>query len=58
MVAGRKAYVYYLLPGAKEPIVVDDTIVRPKGLSLTLDGRTLIVDDTVGDDSLCLGRPA
>jgi hypothetical protein len=50
VVAGRKAYVYYLPPGAKEPVVIDDAIVRPNGLSLTLDGKTLIVDDSVGDE--------
>jgi len=50
VVAGRKAYVYYLPPGAKEPVVIDDAVVRPNGLSLTLDGKTLIVDDSVGDE--------
>ena len=48
-VAGRKAYVYYLPPGSQQAIVVDDSIVRPNGLTLTLDYKTLIVDDTVGD---------
>src|ERR1019366_10740124 len=49
VVAGRKAYVYYLPAGAKQPRVVDDQITRPNGLTLTNDGKTLIVDDTVGD---------
>jgi gluconolactonase len=49
IVAGRKAYVYYLPAGAKQPIVVEDGVVRPNGLTLTRDGKTLIVDDTVGD---------
>ena len=49
VVAGRKAYVYYLPPGAKEPRVVDDEITRPNGLTLTGDGKTLIVDDTVSE---------
>ncbi len=46
---GRKAYVYYLPPGAKEPRVIDDQITRPNGLTLTADGKTLFVDDTVGE---------
>src|SRR5262245_54727008 len=49
LVAGRKAYVYYLPPGSAKAIAVDDSIVRPNGLTLTLDGKTLIVVDTVGD---------
>lgn len=48
VVAGRIAYVYYLPTGAKEPIIIDDQIARPNGLTLTRDGRTLIVDDTLG----------
>ena len=49
IVPGRKAYVYYLPAGAKQPMVVDDTITRPNGLTLTRNGKTLIVDDTIGD---------
>lgn len=49
VVAGRKAYVYYLPAGSKQAVAVDDTIVRPNGLILTLDGTMLIVADTVGD---------
>ena len=49
IVPGRKTYVYYLPAGAKEPLVQDDQITRPNGLVLTGDGKTLIVDDTVGD---------
>lgn len=48
VVAGRKAYVYYLPAGAKEPRVIDDQVVRPNGLTLTANGKTLIVDDTLG----------
>jgi gluconolactonase len=47
VVPGRTAYVYYLPAGAKQPIVVDDKIARPNGLTLTRDGKTLIVDDTL-----------
>src|SRR5215471_17622312 len=47
VVPGRTAYVYYLPPGAKQPIVIDDKIARPNGLTLTRDGKTLIVDDTL-----------
>jgi gluconolactonase len=49
VVAGRKASVYYLPAGAKEPRVIDDQITRPNGLTLTANGKTLIVDDTVGE---------
>jgi gluconolactonase len=49
VVSGRKAYVYYLPVGASVPVPLDDQLTRPNGLTLTLDGRTLIVDDTVGD---------
>jgi gluconolactonase len=45
---GRICYVYYLPPEAKQPTVIDDKITRPNGLTLTADGKTLIVDDTVG----------
>jgi gluconolactonase len=48
VVPGRPTYVYYLPAGAKQPIVIDDKIGRPNGLTLTRDGKTLIVDDTIG----------
>jgi gluconolactonase len=48
IVPGRKVFVYYLPPGAKAARVVDDSMTRPNGLILTLDQRTLLVDDTVG----------
>ena len=31
------------------PYPIDDKITRPNGLTLTLDGRFLLVDDTLGD---------
>jgi gluconolactonase len=49
VVPGRIVYVYYLPPGAKQPIMLDDQIARPNGIMITTDGRTLLVDDTVGD---------
>jgi gluconolactonase len=49
VVAGRKAFVYYVPYGSTTPIVVSNEIARPNGITLTLDGRTLIVDDTLGD---------
>ena len=50
IVPGRKVSTYYLPPGGnKPPIVIDDTITRPNGLTITIDGKKLIVDDTVGD---------
>ena len=48
VVPGRPTYVFYLPPGAKEPMQVDGTIARPNGLVLTMDGKKLIVDDTIG----------
>ena len=50
VVPGRKAYVYYLPAGAAQPVVLDDQISRPNGLTITGDGKTLIVDDTLGDN--------
>jgi gluconolactonase len=49
VVPRRKAYVYYLPAGASQPRVADDSITRPNGLTVTNNGKTLIVDDTVGD---------
>jgi gluconolactonase len=48
VVPGRIVHVYYLPPGAKESVVIDDKIARPNGLTITADGKTLIVDDTLG----------
>jgi gluconolactonase len=47
VVAGRPTYVYYLQAGAKTPVLVDGAVPRPNGLTLTNDGKTLIVDDTL-----------
>jgi gluconolactonase len=49
VVAGRTVYVYYLAPGSKQPVIIDDKIVRPNGITITTDGKTLLVDDTVGE---------
>jgi len=49
VVPGRIVYVYYLPAGAKQPIMLDDKIARPNGIMITTNGRTLLVDDTVGD---------
>jgi gluconolactonase len=48
VVPGRPTYVYYLPTGAKEPVLIDAEVPRPNGLTLTNDGKTLIVDDTIG----------
>ncbi|MBV9969051.1 MAG: SMP-30/gluconolactonase/LRE family protein [Xanthobacteraceae bacterium] len=48
VVPGRPTGVYYLPAGAKEPVLVDGEVPRPNGLTLTNDGKTLIVDDTLG----------
>lgn len=47
VVPGRPTYVYYLPAGASVPILIDSTVPRPNGLTLTNDGKTLIVDDTL-----------
>lgn len=49
VVPGRLVYVYYLPPGAKSPVMLDDKIARPNGITITNNGKTLLVDDTVGD---------
>lgn len=48
-VPGLKPAVYYLPPGEKLARIVDEAIVRPNGIALAPDGRTLYVDDTIGD---------
>ena len=48
VVAGRIVYVYYLPAGAKAPVLLDDKIVRPNGIILTNDGKTLLVNDSNG----------
>ena len=48
VVPGRPTYVYYLPAGAKVPVLIDGMVTRPNGLTLTTDGKTLIVDDTIG----------
>jgi sugar lactone lactonase YvrE len=40
--------VSYLPPGAKEAIIIDGDVARPNGVTLTRDGKTLIVNDTIG----------
>ncbi len=47
VVPGRPTYVYYLPVNAWEPVPVDTAVPRPNGLTLTNDGTTLIVDDTL-----------
>ena len=47
VVAGRPTYVYYLPSGSRQPLLLDGSIARPNGLTLTADGKTLIVDDTL-----------
>src|SRR5436190_1616914 len=49
VVAGRPTTVSYLKRGAAQPLVLDDTIGRPNGLTLTRNGKVLIVDDTIGN---------
>jgi gluconolactonase len=47
VVPGRPTYVYYLPAGANSPMLIDGAVPRPNGLTLTNDGKTLIVDDTL-----------
>mgnify|MGYP000629657868 CR=1 FL=1 len=35
VVPGRPTYVYYLASGARQPILLDGSIARPNGLTLT-----------------------
>jgi gluconolactonase len=49
VVPGRPTYISYLPPGAKNPILLDDKDPRPNGITLTPDGKTLIVDNTIGN---------
>ncbi|HXJ03220.1 MAG TPA: SMP-30/gluconolactonase/LRE family protein, partial [Micropepsaceae bacterium] len=48
VVPGLKVYVYYIPPGGKQPIAIDDSVPRPNGITLSPDGRTLYVDNTIG----------
>ncbi len=45
---GRPTFVFYLPPGARDPVLVESAIARPNGLLLANDEKTLIVDDTIG----------
>ena len=46
----RRGKVYYVASnGGREPLLVDDKIAFPNGLTLTPDGRFLLVDDTIVD---------
>ncbi len=48
VVPGLKVFVYYLPPGSMTPVAIEDSIPRPNGLTLSLDGKTLIIDNTLG----------
>jgi gluconolactonase len=41
--------LYYLPPGARQPLIVDESVPRPNGLVLTNDGKTLLVDSSTSD---------
>jgi gluconolactonase len=46
----RHGKVYYVASnGGREPLLVDDKVAFPNGVTITPDGRELLVDDTVGD---------
>jgi len=49
VVPGVKVFVYYIPPGGK-PIIIDDSVARPNGITLSRDGKTLIVANTIGND--------
>jgi gluconolactonase len=44
-----KENLYYLPPGAKQPIVVDSNCRKPNGLVITPDGKTMYVSDLGGN---------
>ena len=44
----RPTRVYYLPAGTTAPVVIDTEVPIPNGLTLTNDGKTLIVDNTLG----------
>jgi gluconolactonase len=46
----RHGKVYYAAStGAREPLLVDDKLAFPNGLTITPDGKALLLDDTLGD---------
>lgn len=46
----RHGHVYYVSGASgQQPFLVDEKIGFPNGLTLTPDGKTLLVDDTIGD---------
>jgi len=46
----RHGKVYYVASnGGREPLLVDDKIAFPNGLTITPDGKALLLDDTLGD---------
>jgi gluconolactonase len=46
----RHGTVYYVFStGGRPPLLIDDKIAFPNGLTLTLDGKAVLVDDTLGD---------
>jgi len=47
-VPGRTAFVYYLPAGTKVPVIIDNQNPLPNGLVLTDDGKTLVVNNTLG----------
>ena len=48
VVPNLKVNVYYLGPYTRTPMVVDDSVPRPNGVTLSNDEKTLYVDNTVG----------
>src|SRR5204863_2139724 len=44
-----RSYLYYLPPRSNQPRLLDNSFMVPNGLTLTNDGKMLIVDDTRGD---------
>jgi gluconolactonase len=46
----RHGKVYYIAStGGREALMVDDKIAFPNGLTITPDGKALLLDDTLGD---------
>jgi len=49
VVSGRPTWVGYIPPGSKFAVILDKEDPRPNGITLTPDGKTLIVDNTIGN---------
>src|SRR5262249_50392305 len=49
VVPGRPTWIGYLPPGAQFAVLLDKEDPRPNGITLSNNGKTLIVDNTIGN---------